>query len=273
MFRSFDLPKPLLPLAIFTALALLCLAPMALAAPTFITPSQIDGCQYQASPGTLVDGQMVGVQCDASGRLQTTAATTGNTGAGATDSGNPVKIGCIFQTVPATVTDGQRSNVQCGQRGNINTTIWNSAGNAAAQTSGALADGTANALGSLNVTGQNMLFNGTTWDRQFYCNQQAQVTVTAGATTQIVALSGSTVIRVCSIHIGISATGTYSFVQGTGSNCATGTATIIPATSLITGNVVTANDQGGLFQSGSGNALCIAAVTGNVQAFVRYAQY
>lgn len=105
------------------------------------------------------------------------------------------------------------------------------------------------------------------------CQSQTSATITAAATTQIVALSGTTTIRVCFYQVGIATTGTYQFVRGTGSNCGTGTANITPATSLTAGNVVTAGGAGhAVFTTNAGDALCVSAVTGNVQVFVRYAQ-
>lgn len=123
------------------------------------------------------------------------------------------------------------------------------------------------------VVGQ-YLFNGATWDRQFTCSNSAVVSVTAASTTQIVALSGSTVIRVCSFDLSISLTGTAKFLYGTGTNCAGAPADLTGAMNIATGgfNALSAA-QGSLFRGAAGNALCIAAVTGNVTGFVTYAQY
>lgn len=135
-------------------------------------------------------------------------------------------------------------------------------------------DGLANGIQVFQENDLLSLFNGTTWDRAFTCTSQAQVTVTAAATTEIVPLTASQVIRVCSFSVGMSATGTAQFVQGTGTNCGTGTASITPATSVSTGNIwELASGNGSVFRTGSGNALCVAAVTGNAQVFVSYAKY
>lgn len=119
-----------------------------------------------------------------------------------------------------------------------------------------------------------MIYNGATWDRSFYCNLTATVSVTAAATTQIIALSGTTKIRVCSFSVSMSAAGTAQWIQGTGANCGSTTANLTAATTLATGTPWTvAAGQGAVFTGTAGNALCLAAVTGNVVGFVTYAQY
>lgn len=57
-----------------------------------------------------------GLSCDSNGRLYVAAA--GNVASGATDSGNPVKIGGVATTTLLTaVTSGQRVNVTCDDLG------------------------------------------------------------------------------------------------------------------------------------------------------------
>ena len=137
------------------------------------------------------------------------------------------------------------------------------------------ADALTNGTSALAERSLGLLFNGTTWDRAFTCTQSAQINVTAAATTQVVALSASTVIRVCSIVLTMSAAGTAQIVYGTGTNCATGLTAITPAMPLATGTPLelSAPTGGSLFRGAAGNALCVAAVTGNVLGIVTYAQY
>lgn len=109
---------------------------------------------------------------------------------------------------------------------------------------------------------------------QTNCDQSAIVNVTAANTTQLVALTASRSIRVCSWAVSISLAGTAQFVSGTGSNCGSGTANLTGALSIATG--VTSNQGSGsgeLFHTPAGNALCLAAVTGNVTGVVSYAVY
>lgn len=202
----------------------------------------------------------------------------GNVAAGTTDTGNPVKIGGVYNTTTPTLTAGQRGDIQVNANGAVRSqVILNSATGA---------DGQSNTIGFYQQSGTTGTpsfllgssspynFNGTNWDRQFTCPNSAVVSATAGATTQIVALSGSTNIRVCSIVLTISASGTAQFVSGTGTNCATGTANLTGAMSLATATpLALSSGNGSLLRAGASNALCLAAVTGNVTGFVTYAQY
>ena len=106
------------------------------------------------------------------------------------------------------------------------------------------------------------------------CDSSAVVTVSAAATTEIVSLTASRSIRVCSFSVSISLAGSAQWVTGTGSNCGSGTANLTGAYSVATG--ATANQGTGLgeiFKTPAGNALCLAAVTGNVTGVVTYAKY
>jgi hypothetical protein len=201
-----------------------------------------------------------------------TLATAGNVASGAADSGNPVKVGAKYNSTLPTLTDGQRSDLQVGTRGSLSVTLWGPNSLTAVQAN-TPSNGLASQAG-LSTASQTQVFNGSTWDNAFTCTSQFSATVTAAATTQLVALSGSTNIRVCSYQVGIATTGTFKFVSGTGSNCGTGTADLTPATNLTAGNVVAVSaGNNSIFRAGASNALCLAAVTGNVQVFVSYAQF
>lgn len=130
----------------------------------------------------------------------------------------------------------------------------------------------AGSVGPLSVA--PTVLNGSTYDAEFTCPNTAAVSVTAGNTTQIVGLSGTTVIRVCSVSLGISLTGTVNVVTGTGTNCGTPT-TISNPIPLVTGQLwaQTAPAGGSLFRSTAGGEICIAAGTGNVTGFISYAQF
>lgn len=194
-------------------------------------------------------------------------------------SGGSAGISGLFTTTAPTVTTGQRADIATGSTGSVRVQLCN-----------VNDGGSTNCvnLGSDNIDGSSSTssaqrpimasrgwkFNGSTWDRDFACTNQASATVTAAATTQVVALAASQVIRVCSFSVGMSASGTAKFVQGTGANCGTGTADITPATNITSGNVwAIGNGEASVLRTGSGNALCVTAATGNAQVFVTYAQY
>ena len=197
----------------------------------------------------------------------------GNAASAATDSGNPVKVGGVYNSSLPTFTTGQRGDIQIGSRGSLHVEIWGNDAASAVATATA-GDGASNAgTGIYSLSRQNV-YNGSTWDRQFACTSQASATITAGATTEVVALTASQVIRVCSFTIGMSASGTAKFVQGTGTNCGTGTADIMPATQISTGNVLALSGGAtSVLRTSSGSALCVTAATGNAQVYVNYAKY
>lgn len=117
-------------------------------------------------------------------------------------------------------------------------------------------------------------FGGTTWERNFACPNTAVVNVTAAATTEIVSLTAAQVIRVCSMALTMSAAGTATIVNGTGTNCGTGTASLTGAMNLGTSvPLAMGSGYGSVLRTASGNALCISAVTGNVTGFITYAKY
>lgn len=109
---------------------------------------------------------------------------------------------------------------------------------------------------------------------EFQCTLSATVSVTAGNTTQLVALSANRTIRVCAFAITESLAGTAKFVYGTGANCVTSPADITAAMALATnGSIALTAGNGSLFRTAASNALCLTAATGNITGFVNYAIY
>lgn len=80
-----------------------------------------------------VNGQTVNVGTGAAGtgtmRVTTSTDSTigtltgGGVASGASDSGNPVKVGGVFNTTQPTLTNGQRGDVQMDSRANVSTTL------------------------------------------------------------------------------------------------------------------------------------------------------
>ena len=104
------------------------------------------------------------------------------------------------------------------------------------------------------------------------CRYTAAVSVTAGNTTEIVALTTSQRIRICNIAVSLSATGTMKFVTGTGTNCGTGTADLTSAMTLATGTPLTSNASPGqyLVEAPVSQAVCITSATGNTVGWINY---
>lgn len=251
--------------------------------------AQVAGTTTAVGNGTTNAGtQRVTISSDSTGTVIATQATAanlnaqvvGNAASGAADSGNPVKVGCAYTNNYTTLTNGQRGNCRMTTMGDLGSALvasGSSAQDANANGSGGLLfnGGQANisvAPVFLQVWPQD--FNGSTWDREFTCPSTAAISVTAGNTTQLVALSGTTVIRVCSFVTSISLTGSAAFVYGTGANCGTGQTAITGAMNILTGsNINMSSGNGSLFRALAANALCLTAATGNVTGFVTYAQY
>jgi len=196
----------------------------------------------------------------------------GGAAAGATDSGSPVKVGGVFNTTAPTYTNGQRGNLELTNKGE--TIVRLSAAGALIQ-AGNPSDALANGIQTHQINNLNSDFNGATWDRQFTCPSSATVSVTAAATTQIVALSGATIVRVCSFVItGSVAATTATWVYGTGADCGTGQVALTGAMRMpLSGSIAISAGNGSLFRGIAGNALCLTAATGNVTGFVTFAQY
>ena len=88
----------------------------------------------------------------------------GNVAAATADSGNPVKVAGVYRATAPTYTDGQRGDVQLTTSGSVKVTISSAGGTMA--TVSTVGDGVANNLPAMQVSPYNLVFNGTTWDRQ-----------------------------------------------------------------------------------------------------------
>jgi hypothetical protein len=207
-----------------------------------------------------------------------TVNAQGDTASGATDGGNPVKIGGVFNSTLPSLSAGQRGN---GQLDSVGRFLVSIGGIANVSSDGASSvfvyanQGSGNdASGGRVLAVANHVWNGASEDRFFTCPNTALINVTAASTTQIVALGASQIIRVCSFSISMSAAGTAQFVYGTGTNCATGLTSITPAMPLLASTPWTMTGMNGsVFRTIASNELCVAAVTGNAVGFVTYAQY
>jgi hypothetical protein len=131
---------------------------------------------------------MAGFQHQGTTRKAGAAApqTQGSVASGATDSGNPVKIGAVFNTSLPIVTTGQRVDAQANGRGQLLVTNGPAAGIAGA-------DGVANTSQALLHNGAtntdvlyqgmfNYRFNGTTWDRDRKPNATSRIPSAAAST-------------------------------------------------------------------------------------------
>lgn len=119
--------------------------------------------------------------------------------------------------------------------------------------------------GSLDHSGNVIIPN--------FCNAASPISLTSvTGENQIIALSGSTVIRICNIAVGMTAAVTVSIDVGTGSNCGTSTTTVWgPYPGNTTGF---AQDFAGVLVIPAGNAVCLnfggTVTAGGGVSYVQY---
>lgn len=133
---------------------------------------------YQATPPSLTDGRNSQLQLDSSGNLK--ATTTGGVASGATNAGNPVKVGAVFNNALPTFADGQIGDVQMSSHGAIYAEIKSGFNSVDASTS--LSDAQSNSSVGLHVFNFPRAFNGTSWDRKRN-NEEATLLASAARTT------------------------------------------------------------------------------------------
>lgn len=172
-------------------------------------------------------------------------------------------------TFPAT-----QSGTWTVQPGNTaNTTAWYVTSTIRTPAGQSAIDDTADAVKVLNVDS-----TGATISPGVACTNVAVIDTAASGNTQLVALSGSTVIYICSYIITAEATVDVRLVRGTGTACATGETSITGtfAFSTTTGLLGVSRGSGlGMITKGNaGDAVCIET-SGAVQinGEITYAQY
>lgn len=135
---------------------------------------------------------------------------------------------------------------------------------------------------TLVTNGAGALYVAAAPNAQDACNSSgtfkssAIINISTATTTQLVALSGSTVVYVCSFAMTISqvvtTANTIKFVYGTGSNCGTGTTDLTGA--FGTGGITAAppitvsmTSSGSILRTAVGNALCATTTIGGSASF------
>lgn len=220
-------------------------------------------CVANAAAPTYTETFQVGCSTDLTGNTRVVAV--GPAADGAAAAGNPVRVAAK-----------DPSN-------NTQDILSSSGGTLVNAASSSDVDAISNAFGGTLVkeTGgaawlrtMPAIFNGSTWDRDYYCSNTAAVSVTAASTTEIIALTASQTIRICSGMLSISATGTATIVRGVGTNCGTSQANVTGAIALTGSQPITFNGgKSPILYGTSANAICITAVTGNVTGWFTYAKF
>jgi len=121
-----------------------------------------DGSATDLAPGQTTKANSVPVTLASD---TDTLPVAGSVASGATDSGNPVKVGAKYNSTLPTLTDGQRGDIQIGSRGSINVQLKVADGSGSISSTSTPADGASNSVTNLNTSAYQMGYNGTTWDR------------------------------------------------------------------------------------------------------------
>lgn len=114
------------------------------------------------------------------------------------------------------------------------------------------------------------------YDVAYYCDQSIPISNAAAATTQLIALSGTKKIRVCSFLMNGAGATTVKLQYGTGSNCGTGTTDLTGAMTLAAGTNIGAGAGGTsaeILRTPNGQALCLVnSVAVQVSGFLTFQQ-
>jgi hypothetical protein len=105
------------------------------------------------------------------------------------------------------------------------------------------------------------------------CDKSVRVSTSTAGLAQVVALSGTTTIRICGFSIMAAGATTFTLSGGTGTNCGTGNVTITGGYSLIAQTSVNAFSSSPIAFATAGQAVCInnsAAVA--IAGFISYEQ-
>lgn len=129
---------------------------------TGVTSSSISGLMIGGSDGTNYRH----LKTDTSGQLiisPTNLIMTGNIASGATDSGNPVKVGGIYNSTLPTFTTGQRGDLQVNNRGSLNVILSDGANGYV--TTVAISDAMGGTPTGVTTASYGALYNGATEER------------------------------------------------------------------------------------------------------------
>lgn len=215
--------------------------------------------QVSGSDGTNVRR----ILTDTSGRQ----IAVGAAASGATAAGNPVLIAGVDTAGP------NARAIHTDSAGGVSPSSTNQTpGDAVSNTSIPGMTSSADAL--LYERNLPYLFNGVSWDRQFSCQSVASVTFTAASgSLQVVALSASKIIRICSIALSSDTATNITLQNGTGANCGTGTTSLSGAFQNVLSLVIPFGADSALRVPVS-NAFCInSSVAATIGGVVTYAQF
>lgn len=231
----------------------------------------------------LVRGTLYGYKAGTGGALASCPSpcpVVGTAATGAAPVGNPVQVGGSdgaamrpMKVAPDGSVEVQGPAADGAAGGNpLGMGVYDALGNARVlRAASAATDGDS---GSRTGLIAQQTWNGATYDRNFACIHQAPITASGAGYTEIVAASGTTVVRVCHVSFAAATPVNIKFGQGTGANCATGTADITGVYQNVSSFAVDFSPTASLRTTAAGQALCINLAVGvAVGGVVIYAQY
>ncbi|MFZ2105209.1 MAG: hypothetical protein WAV18_07465, partial [Roseiarcus sp.] len=250
------------------------------------TSFTVAGGFFNSSITNLTSGQAGAVRLTNDRKMMTDQPNSEVAIGGATAATDALQAGGVYNSSAPTLTTGQGAALQLTAAGSLHATIDNSNANGSAVSassspvviasdqaavatkaaSGAfvagsiadLAHGQAAMAASVPVA---IASNQSVADP---CMFQAKTKVafsTTSGSTQLVALSGSTKIYVCAVHFISTAADSISFVEGTGTACATGATAVSGSTTAASGMDFLAN--GGMTEGGGVGTVMNTSVPGD----------
>lgn len=191
----------------------------AVSAGAYVSGSVLSGA---FASGSLAAGSMVD--------LLTMRAPIGGTSSSPADV---LVAGCQYNASAPTFTTGYSGGVQCTINGSVHTTVDN-----------ANANGQTTASSSSPVV---LASNQSVADPcMFQAKSNLPINNNSTSSTQLIALSGSTTIYVCSLALISASANTVAFTTGTGTACVTGNAAVLGSTTANIANSISLAANGGL---------------------------
>jgi len=237
------------------------------------------GALYSTTFTPPTDGHITVLRSDVNGFLLTSLGTTLQARLSLGLGYDTITGYCGVTTSKPTYSTGTNEPLSCTTTGALRTDLLSIDG--VALLMGAGNTGT----GSLRVTlasdNAPLTIRGANSNQAIFSTIGAFINMTTATTTQIVALSGSTVVYVTgysAVGDGVTAT-TFKFVGGTGSNCGTGTHDLTSTLPFTTATQTLGISHGGtgpgvLFHNVAGEEVCVTSSgAANFGVDVSYAQF
>lgn len=227
--------------------------------------------------GTFPDNEPINVGQVGGAAVQVATNGMNTTGAGLQAKANSFQCD---DTTPAAITENQFGNARmnCTTHAQL-TQLIDTAGVAVptATTGNGATDGQTqrvtisnDSTGVLRTSGQNA-------KQPIFCDQTAFLNMTTATTTQAVALSGATVVYICSYALHVGGAADVKLVRGTGTNCATGQADITTTYDFAAADVGinrTAGAGNVVAKGNAGDAVCAtSSAATDVDIEISYVQF